>query len=399
MAKWDRRIRMTERALAALPSLDEGQDRVEWTDEQTAGLRFVQTAGGRGRWMFRYTLGSRKCSMSLGPYPAVDVKEARQRALIAQARLSKGENPAEELKAKKADITLAEFAEKFFFPHQMATKRSGMDDKWAFSRRILPALGKKRLLDIKKQDIVALRNSVVEDGLSETTSNRYYTCIARCLQLAFEWGHIPSNPARGIKKFRELPSKEESLLPSQMVALDAALRQADCKVSGGAIRLLLWSGMRRGEAISLRWEDVNLGSDGFPMATLFLRMTKSGRPRTVPLNSEAVAVLRDMEALRLQSSPYVFHSDCERGFVRDLRGTWVWAKKQAGIPDEFRLHGLRHAFASRLVTQGVSLFVTGRLLGHENSVTTQRYAHLADQTLLQASEGVARTAREAQRGG
>lgn len=390
---------MTERALAALPPLAEGADRAEWSDEQCAGLRFIQSEGGRGRWLFRYTLGGRKCAMSLGPHPAVDVKAARLKVLEAQARLAAGENPAEEVKAKKQDMTFARFVEERFLPHQRSGERGrsrGRDAEWMMNRRILATFGKMRLRDVTREDVMQFQTRVAEET-SEATSNRNLACLARCLSLAHQWGYIPANPAARVKKYRELPSKEETLTEDEVRRLDAVLRDAHCPQSGGVIRLLLWTGMRKTEAASLRWEDVRLGAEGDPKAVpvAFLRRTKSGRPRVVPLNTQAAAVLRGMEAHRDESSSFVFHSPTELGYVHDLRVTWSKAKKLAGLPPEFRLHGLRHAFASRLVMGGNSLYITQKLLGHETPSMTMRYAHLADPELLAASESVAKIAKAA----
>ncbi|MBI5018114.1 MAG: tyrosine-type recombinase/integrase [Deltaproteobacteria bacterium] len=392
--KTERTVRMTERLLGALPSMEDGRDKVEWSDVSTTGLRFVQAASGKGRWMFRYTLGGRKCSMTLGPYPAVPLADARKKVLEAQAKVARGENPAEEVEKRKADVTLAAFVEEHFWPHQKSAKRSWKDDVWAMEKRILPALGKRRLRDITKLDVVGVRNAVRE-ATSEPTANRHLCCLARALSLAHQWGFIDANPAKGVERFREVARRENFLTPDQTRRLDDTLAgMSELAVPAGCARLLLWTGLRRGEAAGMRWEDVTLDGDA-PSA--FLPRTKSGRSRTVPLNTMAVAVLRGMEAHRLEGNPHVFPSTASKsGHVRDLRVAWKRAKKQVGLSADLHLHDLRHSYASAVVSSGNSLYAVQKLLGHAAPTMTQRYAHLADATLREASE--AAVSRAAQGG-
>ncbi len=221
-----------------------------------------------------------------------------------------------------------------------------------------------------RHDAVQLLNSVAAVR-SQTTANRHFTCLARLLSLAHQWGFVPENVARGVKKFREQLRKERFLSPEEVRKLDAALRAQKNAVAAGAVRLLLWTGMRRGEATGLLWEDVTLEGDA---PSLYLRQTKSGRPRTVPLNTAALQVLRKMLKCGVKGNPHVFPRDNDRGHVWDLRWLWGQTKKACGLEDSLRLHDLRHSFASSLVQNGTSLCVIQKLLGHETPIMAQRYS-------------------------
>ncbi len=380
-----RTFRFTEKAIQALPVPDDGRAKAQWSDAGCTGLKHVVTAGGKRRWEFRYTHGGRKCVMPLGPYPAVGLPDARKKALAAQAELAEGRDPMDESRQRRADLTVAEFCEEHFVPHQKASKRSWETDVFMLNRRILPVLGKKKLRDVTRHDAVQLLNSVAAVR-SQTTANRHFTCLARLLSLAHQWDFVPANVARGVKKFREQQRKERFLSPEEIRKLDAALRAQKNAVSAGAVRLLLWTGMRRGEATGLLWEDVTLEGEA---PSLYLRMTKSGRPRTVPLNTAALQVLREMLELRAEGNPHVFPWDNDLGHVWDLKWVWERTKKACGLEDSLRLHDLRHSFASSLVQNGTSLYVVQKLLGHESPTMTQRYSHLGDGVLRLASETVA----------
>jgi integrase len=198
-----------------------------------------------------------------------------------------------------------------------------------------------------------------------------------------------------VERYREVPSREKYLTPDQTRRLDetlAAMKGKEISVIAGCIRSLIWTGCRRGEMAGLRWEDVSLDGDA-PSA--YLRRTKSGKSRVLPLNSMAASVIRGMEAHRRADNPHVFPSQSsECGHVMDLRVVWKRAKAAAGLPEDLHLHDLRHSFASALVSSGTSLYTVQKLLGHAAPTMTQRYAHLADGALREASEiAVARTAQ------
>jgi integrase len=120
-----------------------------------------------------------------------------------------------------------------------------------------------------------------------------------------------------------------------------------------------------------------------------LRRTKAGKGRVVVLNDIALATLRRAEAYKAPDGKYVFPAPTKQGHLMDVRGAFKRARKKAGIRNDFRLHDLRHTFASLAVGAGVSLFEVQKLLGHASSQMTQKYAHLRDETLRRATDTVA----------
>ena len=145
-----------------------------------------------------------------------------------------------------------------------------------------------------------------------------------------------------------------------------------------AIRLLIFTGCRRGEILGLRWREVD-----FDSGRLHFSDSKTG-PRTVVLNAPALEVLSNLSR---NSSEFVFPSGNTGAHIVDLRRPWEKVRSKAGLLD-LRLHDLRHTFASVAVNSGESLYLTGHLLGHATARTTERYAHLADDPLKSASERI-----------
>ena len=144
--------------------------------------------------------------------------------------------------------------------------------------------------------------------------------------------------------------------------------------------LLLLTGGRRNEITQAKWDYVN-----WERRTLLVPLSKSGKPRAIALNGQALALLRAIP--RHDGNPFIFPSPVNRKPSASLFFPWDRIRKRAGLAD-VRLHDLRHSYASFLVNQGISLYVVQGLLGHAHSRTTQRYAHLAHETLLDAAERV-----------
>ena len=153
--------------------------------------------------------------------------------------------------------------------------------------------------------------------------------------------------------------------------------------------LLLLTGGRRGEVLNARFAEFDLDQRVWRIPK-----TKSGRPRTVPLSAAAVELLRELEAQA--DGPYVCpNPKTGRPFVQ-VHYAWKRVLRDAGLPD-MRMHDLRHSFASFLVNNGRTLYEVQRILGHHTIAITERYAHLAHESLLEAADTVGTVYANAQR--
>lgn len=153
------------------------------------------------------------------------------------------------------------------------------------------------------------------------------------------------------------------------------------------MKIALHSGLRRGEIFRLTWDDIDF-THGF----IYLRNPKGGEDQRVPLNAETRKVIQ----AQIHDGPYIFPGMQGRQRVEARRGL-NRIKELAGLPEKFRpLHGLRHTFASLQASAGVDLYHLQKLLTHHDPTMTQRYAHLADRTLRQASAQIGKTIKEIQ---
>jgi len=213
------------------------------------------------------------------------------------------------------------------------------------------------------------------------SANRVLYLVAILFNLAERWRLLPrgSNPARDVEEYCET-ARERYLSELEIRRLGKALAaaEADEPEKVAAVKLLLLTGCRRGEIFSLRWQDIDR-----ERRLLHLADSKTG-PRPVMLSSSALAVI---DRIPERHDVWVFPNPTKDGPVREMRKFWGAVLKAASITN-LRLHDLRHSFASDGVAQGIPLYTVGKLLGHRQASTSQRYAHLADDPLRAASERI-----------
>jgi integrase len=261
-----------------------------------------------------------------------------------------------------------------YLPHAQASKRSWATDETILRIHVLPALGRITLDQITGEHIAGLINDMRAKGYAGGTTNRVLVILRYAFNLARKW-NVPGasmNPTAGLSTVPEV-HRQRFLTPEEAQRLVGSIQTDKNQVAAKAIMLLLLTGARRREVTRARWEDVD-----WEKRTLLVPVSKSGKPRAIALSAAAITLLRT--AASDSASPYVFPTQLSGLFCQ-----WNRIRCRAGLAD-VRLHDLRHSFASFLVNQGVSLYVVQSLLGHSQIRMTQRYAHLAPQTLLDAAE-------------
>jgi integrase len=296
-----------------------------------------------------------------------------------------GRDPTTERNKGKGQ-TLAEVFDQFMAQHvRIKLKPStAYYYKLLADTHILPRLGRRTLAEMQHQDIAGFHH-----GLSATpyVGNRTLAVLSKLFNWAEKHGLRPdgSNPCRHVEKYRE-ERRERFLTQAEWARLGDALRQAEADKSCSpwaiaAIRLLAYTGARRNEILTLRWEHVSEEHE-----SLLLPDSKTGR-KTVRLNAPALALLHDIP--RLEGNPYVICGERPGRHLVNLEKPWRRIRGAAKL-DDVRLHDLRHSYASVAASGGQSLVIIGKMLGHSQPATTARYAHLADDPVRAASESIGR---------
>jgi integrase len=352
-----------------------------------------RTKGGRSGESRRLTLGYLGSPWS--------VEDARSEIRVLLGRVAIGEDPAKEKQDQKKQLTVAELCDQYLQYGCGTKKPSTLEvDVGRIERHIKPLLGKKRVLDVSRGDIRRFLQDIA-NGFTvasfktkprgrvrvrggKGTATRTVGLLGGIFTYAIDCGLIEVSPVVGIKRFPDC-KRTRYLSQKELAGLGEALRQAradgENEFGIDIIKLLIFTGARRGEIEGLRWDEVD-----FQSGYLKLKDSKTGQ-KMIPLNAGALQVLSEQK--QIDGTPYVFPAHRGDGVYEGTPKVWKRVKEISGLND-VRMHDLRHSFASVAVSGGASLPIIGALLGHKDSATTQRYAHLSDDPLRAATEAIGR---------
>ena len=397
-------VKITKRAVDAAEASD--RDLFTW-DSELKGFGLKVTPKGRkvylvqyrmpGRTTRRYTIGSHGSPWT----PA----SARTEATRILGQVAAGTDPADEKKLARQDVTVSELCDIYLAEGADTKKASTIAmDRSRIEAHVRPLLGKKRVKQLSKTDIRRFLTDVADGKTAKDrktrkqgrsiikggkgVANRTLGMLGAILEFAVERGYRADNPARGIKKYREgRPAR--FLSNEEMARLGDALRKAEGeKVNPyaiAAIRLLLLTGCRKNEILSLKWTEVD-----FANGMLRLPDSKTGA-KIVHLGAPAISLLSELP--RQQGNSFVIAGDRAGHHLINLQKVWAKVREAAGLED-VRLHDLRHSFASMAARSGESLLVIGKVLGHATTAATSRYAHLSDDPVRAASEKTSSSIKE-----
>lgn len=388
----------------------------EVVDDDIKGFLARVQPSGTISYYFSYRTqdGTRKRSR-IGKHPGITAPAARKIAEKLSAQVGLGSDPQLEKKQARSARersryeTLGGFIENRYKGWALSHQRRG-EETITLLKGNFEYLYKKKLADISAWDIQKWRSERDKDGLAPSTVNRRVTTLKAVFNKAVEFDVIPVNPLNKIKPLKiDKSSRVRYLSRIEEQALRKALddRESDIRkgrLSGNEWRevrgyktlppidanfvdylkpmviLALNTGLRRGELFSLAWADVDLRNK---QLTVEGTTSKSGQTRYLPLNSEALGVLKNWQ---LQSKgKLVFASPVTGKRFDNIKRSWEALRERAGLED-FVFHDLRHTFASKLAMAGEDLYVVKELLGHSTIQMTEKYAHLAPEHKADAVE-------------
>jgi integrase len=371
-------------------------DQFLW-DTEIKGFGLKVTPAGKKVYILQYRSGGRERPtqrVTIGNHGNLTPDKARELAKRMSGAIANGANPAEEIALDRSAPTVADLAERFKSGH-IATKtkaRTAIEYRHLLDVNVLPALGRLRVSEVTRRHVTDLHHSLRSKPYA---ANRTLAVLSKMFNLAEKWGERPdgSNPCRHVEKYPE-QKRERFLSEVELARLGNVLADADRGASESlfivaAIRLLVFTGARRNEIVTLKWEHVD-----FERACLRLPDSKTGA-KTVHLNAPALEILASLP--RIAGNAHVIPGERPGAHLVNIEKPWRRIRSRAGL-DGLRLHDLRHSFASIAAGTGHSLPIIGALLGHTQAATTARYAHLAAHPLKQASERIGRDIATAMKG-
>jgi len=359
-------------------------------DADLKGFAVRVTPAGAKSWVLAYRpapggRGVAEKVVTLGKIGVMTPDQARRAAADMLARVRLGADPASEKVERREALTVSALIDAFVAEH--------VDGKLKPASAISCKAGLERLRaahgPLKAEKLSRVQLAMLHSSLRCTPyqANRALAAWRKMFAWAETRGLVPEgrNPAQKIEPFRE-QARERFLSTDELGRLGDALRL--CEQSGAdpfaiaAIRLLLLTGARLREILDAQWSQVDL-----QRGVIFLSDSKTGR-KPVYLSAAAQAVLASLS--RVEGNAYVIVGAKDGRPRADLNKPWGAVKRAAGL-EGVRLHDLRHSFASIGAGASLGLPIIGKLLGHSQAATTQRYAHLGDDPLRRAADTIGAT--------
>jgi integrase len=291
----------------------------------------------------------------------------------ALEELLKRQRDAEAGRAAPVNRTLGELVDEYLRYKADQGKRSLREDTRILKRYILPAFGPDLRVRRLTTAMIGQYERQRAGKVSAYTLANDLTVLRHMLRLGKRWGYRDDVPEIAMPK--KPAARERYLEEAEIDKLLTACAASRNPYLAAIVALALNTGMRKGELLGLTWERIDLTADYGLSARLTLYKTKSGKPRGIPLNHDAIATLAGLEATPEARVGAVFKrgNGAEWGQVRTAFAT---ALRRAGI-EHFRFHDLRHTFASHFMMRGGSLYDLKEILGHSDIKMTARYAHLS----------------------
>jgi len=375
-------IHITKAVLANPPDL-QGRAKVRLFDKFIKGLiAEVRATGRQVTFYFRYRdARGRAREIKLGRLGDISLAQARSRAELLKAETSLGGDPLADTAKLRAIPTVASYLNERYLPHCRERLRSFRNVE-AYCRRIVAAMGTKKLDEVTTEDIGAFRRRLQNaDKLSNASINRHLATCRSAWNLASKWQiYEGRNPAASPGMLPER-GRDLYLSAAETQALVKALDIEPNRNAAAALMLLIVSGARKNEVLKARWEQID-----FDRHLLTVPRSKSGKPRHIPLSPLAVQVLLgQLQRRQKEDAGWVFPGTHAGLPLEDVRFAWSRVRSAAGISPLTRIHDLRHSFASILANNGVPLNEIGVILGHSQLSTTTRYAHHAPQRLVESA--------------
>lgn len=353
---------------------------LKFWDAELKGFGLIILPSGRRTYCIEYRNADRvKKRLKIGVHGHITTEEARDLAKKRLGQVAHGEDPTTQRKRVNLLPTMEDLALNYIERHGYKKKLSSLNgDKGLLKNVILPTLGTLKVAYVTRQHVESIHKAL------QTTpykANHSLRLLSKMFNLAISWGWRDDNPVAHIQKYQE-EKRDRWLQEEELNRLWDVLDSHSDHITSYVFKFLILTGARKGEALGATWNQFDLEKGVWTKPS---HLTKQKKKEHLPLSEKAIEVLQIVKERTYKKSHYVFPGRIEGEPLKEIKTFWKTVLKKAQLED-VRIHDLRHTHASHLVSSGLSLSIVGKLLGHTQASTTQRYAHLADEPLRQAAE-------------
>jgi integrase len=375
------RIRISKATVDRLKPAE--KEYIAW-DSVKAGFGVRVAPSGARSYLVKLRIGKGRSAPvrkpTIGTTDKLTAEQARTLAGQWLGQAANGIDPTEQLRAERG-MTMRQLLDRHLECYAKQHNREGTRDEYDRLTKLVPDwLANKPIATVAKNDIERLHRSLCDTPFQ---ANRMLALLSKAFRET--GGRDQDNPVRGVRRYHE-DRRERFLSHAELARVTQAMaelfdsRRSGRQVSLDAIRFMILTGCRKGEALSATWNRFDLEKGAWTKPSAH---TKQRREHRVPLSPPALQLLQSIP----RSGEYVFPGRKAGTHLGDIKKTWAVVCEKADI-EGVRPHDLRHTYASLLAASGMSLPIIGALLGHTQPGTTARYAHLADDPLREATERV-----------
>ncbi|MHB8423255.1 MAG: tyrosine-type recombinase/integrase [Leptospirales bacterium] len=341
--------------------------RERFRDEKVPGLYLEIMPSGAKVFRWIKWIDRKMESVRIGPFPSVQPEDARRRAEDLNTQTALGLNPAKEKRKKRDALTFGELFESWLYEAKVRGKKTWQADERRYQNH-LDGLSNTSPGEIPREDIKRI-HSKVRNGSGLYEANRTLALARTVLAWGIREYNWPfQNPAAGIRLFKE-EKRDRWLEPHEIPVFFAAVNAEPNPEIRDFVLVALFTGARRSNVLQMAWKDLDLENGRWRIPE-----TKAGEPQVVPLHGAALEILKARR--ETVAGFFVFPGTGKTGHLAEPKKGWARILERAGI-ENLRIHDLRRTLGSWLATQGESLLMIGRMLGHKSQGSTAVYSRIS----------------------
>ncbi|UFH54796.1 site-specific integrase [Spirosoma sp. KNUC1025] len=383
----------------ALIQLQASSKRYYMSDQKVRGLRLaVYPSGIKTFILYRKVKGVPE-RIKIGRFPDITIEQARSEAQRLISLITLGQTPHKDRIAERKALTFRELYEHYYEQHAIKFTKRPLANKKMMGCQVFPVFGNCKVNQITTEQIrkfhtdLANKAKPPKAGRSEqdarevekykgATANRLVAIISAVFNFGIRENYINTvNPCNGIRKFKTV-SRDRFLTFGELESFFAALEE-ETELFQDFFKILLYTGARKSNVLSMQWSDINLDLKRWRIAET---QTKNKDVNIIPLSEMALQILKVRNIANQKEEPpssFVFPGTSEDGYLKDPKRAFDRIRKRMKVSD-IRMHDLRRTLGSYMAIGGVSLPIIGKALNHKSQVSTAIYARLSNDPILDA---------------